>query len=246
MTALPPSGAFTMVDQTYVAALGPAAAVLFSRIMWRAGDTGEWRATRSEMAAETGLTPAMIRSALDLLREREWITSRRTSTMDATMIWAPVCAGQPEIAESASRDGGSSTTPLAESAISSFETTDTNNPLSPPPEDDTDGGLFSPPNQPEKPKRAHRLPADFRPQPAHFTLAAELGVDLSVEGPQFVDHHTAKGSTFKDWDAALRTWIRNAAKFRGQVAPIRPAADKTWGPAQQTRNSQDPFARGVL
>jgi hypothetical protein len=29
----------------------------------------------------------------------------------------------------------------------------------------------------------------------------------------FYDHHTAKGSTFKDWDSAVRTWWRNAQKW---------------------------------
>jgi hypothetical protein len=30
----------------------------------------------------------------------------------------------------------------------------------------------------------------------------------------FLDHHRAKGSTFKDWAAAWRTWIKRGAKFR--------------------------------
>jgi hypothetical protein len=38
-------------------------------------------------------------------------------------------------------------------------------------------------------------------------------LDFEEEVGAFVDHHTAKGSSFKDWDAALRTWIRNSAKW---------------------------------
>lgn len=66
-----------------------------------------------------------------------------------------------------------------------------------------------------KPSRATQRPVDFRPSQAHVDLAAELGIDLRTEWQQFCDHHDAKGSTYKDWPAALRTWIRNAPKFRG-------------------------------
>jgi hypothetical protein len=39
----------------------------------------------------------------------------------------------------------------------------------------------------------------------------DLDYDDTLEA--FIDHHTAKGSTFKDWDAAVRTWWRNAQKW---------------------------------
>lgn len=67
--------------------------------------------------------------------------------------------------------------------------------------------------------RARQMPDEFRPSDKHLALAEELGVDLRAEWPQFVDHHRSRGSTMKDWDAALRTWIRNARKFnRGAPA----------------------------
>jgi DNA-binding MarR family transcriptional regulator len=31
--------------------------------------------------------------------------------------------------------------------------------------------------------------------------------------PQFIDHHTAKGTQMRDWSAAFRTWMRNAQKW---------------------------------
>lgn len=64
-------------------------------------------------------------------------------------------------------------------------------------------------------KRATQLPDGWAPTPAHADLARELGVNLNAERSQFADFHTAKGSTFKDWDAAFRTWLRNAVKFGG-------------------------------
>lgn len=36
-------------------------------------------------------------------------------------------------------------------------------------------------------------------------------VDLELETENFLDHHLSKGSKFKDWPAAWRTWIRNSA-----------------------------------
>jgi hypothetical protein len=49
------------------------------------------------------------------------------------------------------------------------------------------------------------------------TVAKELGVRLTEELPKFTDHHQAKGTTMLDWQAALRTWVRNAAKFQEQA-----------------------------
>lgn len=57
-------------------------------------------------------------------------------------------------------------------------------------------------------KRASALPEDFAPNDTNRRIAAEHRVDLDQMLPQFIDHHTAKGSTFKDWHAALNTWIR--------------------------------------
>lgn len=67
----------------------------------------------------------------------------------------------------------------------------------------------------EKPKtkRAIQIPESFQPLPQHIELAEQLGVNLEVELHQFADYHRAKGSAFKDWNAALRTWIRNAHRF---------------------------------
>lgn len=232
-----------MVDPSHVAAVGPAAAILFARIVYRAGDAGEWRATREHLAAETGLTAAMIRTAVDVLRRREWVATRRTSTLDSTLIWSPIFAGQAERSDPPSRDSENRTPPPAISAIPSIETG-----KDLPPTPSGEGGLFTPPvltvvpeapvKKPSRAKPKRPLPADFRPSPAHFDLARDLGVDLRHEGPQFTDYHTAKGSTFANWDAALNTWIRNAAKFaerngRGRPAPVIPSPVEEYDPAYE-------------
>lgn len=57
-------------------------------------------------------------------------------------------------------------------------------------------------------KRATQLPADFTPNDTNRRIAEERGLDLAAVVAQWSDFHTAKGSTFKDWHAALNTWLR--------------------------------------
>lgn len=71
------------------------------------------------------------------------------------------------------------------------------------------------------PKRATQLPEDFEPDDTAAALAAELGVSLAAELPKFRDYHAARGKPMKDWQAALRTWLRNAKQF------AKPAAKQT-------------------
>lgn len=55
---------------------------------------------------------------------------------------------------------------------------------------------------------------------------ADSSLNLKVETEKFLDYHKAKGSSFADWDAAWRTWIRNAVKFNsnGGFNGNKPAA----------------------
>jgi hypothetical protein len=47
------------------------------------------------------------------------------------------------------------------------------------------------------------------------------GVNVERETEQFLDYHRAKGSVFKDWIAAWRTWMRKAVSFQEQRATSR-------------------------
>lgn len=78
--------------------------------------------------------------------------------------------------------------------------------------------------KPAKPaSRATILPDDFQPNETVRQMAAELGLNLQAELAAFCDHHTAKGTTFRDWQAALRTWLRNASKFGQRAASVSPS-----------------------
>lgn len=76
------------------------------------------------------------------------------------------------------------------------------------------------------PKRAAQLPDDFKPDETAAALAAELGVSLQAELPKFRDYHAARGKPMKDWQAALRTWLRNAKAFGRPVAATQNRDDK--------------------
>ena len=66
---------------------------------------------------------------------------------------------------------------------------------------------------PAKASRGTVGPPDFKPDQTAHNIAASTGVNLQAELANFLDHHTARGTVFKDWQAALRTWLRNAVKF---------------------------------
>lgn len=90
-----------------------------------------------------------------------------------------------------------------------------------------------------KRRRATSMPDDWKPNRQHLDLARELNVPTAGLAEQFTDHHHAKGSTFIDWDAAFRTWIRNAAKYdrTSNVHPLRPEPAR---PAYETPEKREP------
>ncbi len=72
-------------------------------------------------------------------------------------------------------------------------------------------------------KRAMSLPENWVPSDANITYAISKKFspeEIEYEADKFRDHHLAKGTAFKDWDAGWRNWIRNAIQFgsRGPAA----------------------------
>ena len=82
-------------------------------------------------------------------------------------------------------------------------------------------------------KKATRMPADWQPSPELQDTFSQKWPSLSffAELEAFEDYHTAKGSTFKDWDAAFRSWCRNAVKW--QTPAQRKAETPTPGPGRR-------------
>ena len=67
-------------------------------------------------------------------------------------------------------------------------------------------------------KRA--IPDDFKVSPQIVELAEQNGwSDPHSELDAFRDYHLAHGSRMADWEAAFRTWLRNAKRFRDSQQP---------------------------
>ena len=72
------------------------------------------------------------------------------------------------------------------------------------------------------------------PPPDDFTLtddrkrhAGSKGLTNIIEQwDRFIDYHRAKGSTFVDWDAAWRTWVRNGVGFQAKDRGKQRAVNK--------------------
>lgn len=75
--------------------------------------------------------------------------------------------------------------------------------------------------KPVRASRAVQLPADFVLTDQLINYAKLKYVDHVVEFESFKNWHTAKGTVYKDWNAAWRSWVDKAAKYR-QSAPARP------------------------
>lgn len=77
------------------------------------------------------------------------------------------------------------------------------------------------------PKRASALPENWLPSDRNLNDAKSRNFtdeEVHEQAAAFRDHHLARGTTFKDWDAAWRTWLGNARRF------ARPAAARNARP----------------
>lgn len=76
-------------------------------------------------------------------------------------------------------------------------------------------------------KRATTAPSDFAITDRLRAWARDKVIpgDLAEHTERFLNYHRAKGSAFKDWDAAWRTWMLNELRFaRERAAPPSPPA----------------------
>ena len=99
-------------------------------------------------------------------------------------------------------------------------------------------------------KRATQMPVDWRPKDEHLDLAREYGLDPAHELRAFKDRNEAKGTTYKNWDAAFRTWLNQAKTFRGgqSTSAASPAPRKhipAEVPAHIDPNDPDAYAAWV-
>lgn len=85
-----------------------------------------------------------------------------------------------------------------------------------------------------KKTRATTFPLDFVLNEEMTAYAVQHGIAAVPEFEKFQEHHRAKGSTFKDWRAAWRTWILHAVEFQrrngvGSGGSLDAAVEKAFG-----------------
>jgi uncharacterized protein YdaU (DUF1376 family) len=84
--------------------------------------------------------------------------------------------------------------------------------------------------------RATAFPSHFEPNETDRRVAEEVGCrDLPAEVEHWRDHHVAKGSVFKDWHAALRTWLRSPLRVQrpARAPPVNGARQPVPFPRRQ-------------
>jgi hypothetical protein len=84
--------------------------------------------------------------------------------------------------------------------------------------------------------RAKKLPDDFLPNEWHIVYALQNKLNLEEQFAQFADYHKARGSTMKDWNAALRTWLRNATQYRKTSPSDKPGKPNYFDHLQDVSN----------
>jgi hypothetical protein len=84
------------------------------------------------------------------------------------------------------------------------------------PAENVGGSDRAPRRKPEVPLPEDWVPSDRNLADAESRNFTRQEIDANAE--QFRNHHISKGSRFRDWDAAWRTWLGNARKFERSTA----------------------------
>lgn len=89
--------------------------------------------------------------------------------------------------------------------------------------------------------KSNQFPSNFTIKESHQVLAKKLGIHLDNEFEHFRDHHLAKGSTMKSWDAALNLWLRNAAKFAKTKQTYKTRSERNMELLKKSTEFKSPF-----
>ena len=65
-------------------------------------------------------------------------------------------------------------------------------------------------------ERARTLPDSWKPKDDVYTLEKYSVLDIDREAEAFMLFHTAKGTKYKNWDAAFRKWLNKGLDFHAE------------------------------
>lgn len=92
----------------------------------------------------------------------------------------------------------------------------------------------------KKPKKLHDIPDDFKPTEKQLEKMIEYGIDIKLTLESFKSTHQSNGKRFKDWNAALTTWINNKIEW-GKLVPVSSLpAQQEYEPAFNGWNDRNP------
>jgi hypothetical protein len=82
-----------------------------------------------------------------------------------------------------------------------------------------------------KPTRKTQLQQGWKPSSSGYEYARQNapGMNIPIELEKFEDYNLQQNRTTADWDAAWRTWVRNAVKFDPSIANPPPPPKKQFG-----------------
>jgi hypothetical protein len=65
-----------------------------------------------------------------------------------------------------------------------------------------------------KPSRASAFPGDWKVEAWMEDLCKGFALNPHAEFAEFRNHHLAKGTVFKSWPHAFRTWVDRSVKIK--------------------------------
>ena len=69
------------------------------------------------------------------------------------------------------------------------------------------------------PKKLHDIPSDFKPTQKQLDKMIEYGINIKLTLETFKSTHQSNGKRFKDWNAALTTWINKKIEW-DKLVPV--------------------------
>lgn len=209
--ALPIFGDAYLADTTHLTTEEHGAYFLLMLAAWRQNDCHLNNDDR-QLARIVGLSPRKWASIRSTVLAFWQLSGERIFQARLLKEWHFVRAKSEQNRKSAAKRWGDQDTDLFGNDESERICERNAPPPPPPPPLDTS----YPMDRAKKAKRGSSLPDDFEP-----VLTAQISEIVNRWPPgrferelaKFKDHHSAKGSVMKDWQAALRTWLRNADEW---------------------------------
>jgi len=183
-----------------------------------ANDEGVCYPSIGRLVKRTRMSERGVQTVISRLCERGFLSIEKNAGPRGTNLYTVSATPAPDAPRTECTPAGDAPNPRTECAP-------TPAPGAPEPSVTINEPSVVPPVSPKpKPRRAVALPEGWVPSQKNIADAKDKNLtdqEIADEADSFRDHHLAKGTTFKDWDAGWRTWVRNSIKFRGRGMALK-------------------------